>query len=558
MSANLEAVHLHPENVSVSRSSADHLDEENGSESVKPVTDAGTCVENSGLKGGEYMVSDGKYVEHATLDVKECVQEYKTEYKVNDLVWGKVSGHPWWPGQIFEPSAASRKAKKHCKIDNYLIAYFGDHTFAWNDASRIKPFRIHFEQLEKQSHSEIFCQALGSALDEVSRRVELGLSCPCLPNEVLTKIKTQTVVNRGVRKESSQRDGSDDLSTSSSFDPQLLIHHLKSLAITQCNDGGGCADRLGFVVTKAQLLAFNRWKGYDELATIRECGELLEINDDMSGMPSLTVEPKQHFEGNEFLQKKLKLEKSSWKTATLSSGNFKKRKENDQVEVNEVIKKFKHSNGGNNESKLSPKKLLFGIGERIQRAAIQLGGSSPVLKSHTELPPLNEVLSKLSSAATDPMNSNTLAGPFFSFFIDFRDSFLKLSDFRGHEKGSEKSEEPSGHVVMECDSEDPSGTVGKGDVEEESSPTALILNFRDSESVPLGGELNKAFSRFGPLDELLTEAKGKKRKSAKVVFKKRADAESAFSNADKFSTLGPSLISYRLNYLSKGRKSEGF
>ncbi|KAK9919260.1 hypothetical protein M0R45_027869 [Rubus argutus] len=30
----------------------------------------------------------------------------KPGFQVSDLVWGKVRSHPWWPGQICDPSAS--------------------------------------------------------------------------------------------------------------------------------------------------------------------------------------------------------------------------------------------------------------------------------------------------------------------------------------------------------------------------------------------------------------------------------------------------------------------
>ncbi|KAK7345602.1 hypothetical protein VNO77_16208 [Canavalia gladiata] len=181
-------------------------------------------------------------------------------FSVADLVWGKVTGHPWWPGQIFDSSAASEKAKRHLKEDSYLIAYFGDQTFAWNDASMIKPFQVNFSQMEKQTNLENFHHAVDRALDEVSRRVEFGLSCPCMPEEMFLKLKTQVISNAGIRKQSSIRNGGDRFINATSFEPMKLVNFVKSLAQTPLVE-----DRLNFVIARAQLLAFYRSKGYSQL-----------------------------------------------------------------------------------------------------------------------------------------------------------------------------------------------------------------------------------------------------------------------------------------------------
>jgi len=197
------------------------------------------------------------------------------EFSVSDLVWGKVRSHPWWPGQIFDPSDASEKAMRYHKKDCYLVAYFGDRTFAWNEASLLKPFRSHFSQVEKQSNSEVFQNAVDCSLEEVSRRVELGLACSCLPKDAYDEIKCQVVENTGIRPEASTRDGVDKDMSADLFQPDKLVDYMKALA--QSPAGG--ANRLEFVIAKSQLLAFYRLKGYSELPEYQFCGGLLEKSD---------------------------------------------------------------------------------------------------------------------------------------------------------------------------------------------------------------------------------------------------------------------------------------
>ncbi|KAK8611107.1 hypothetical protein V6N13_131170 [Hibiscus sabdariffa] len=196
--------------------------------------------------------------------------EDEDELSVSDLVWGKVRSHPWWPGQIFDPSDASEKAVKYHKKDTYLVAYFGDRTFAWNEASVLKPFRPHFSQIEKQSNSESFQNAVDCALEEVSRRTELGFACSCIPQDVYDRIKFQKVENAGIRQESSIRDVVDKSFSASSFEPDKLVDYMKALAESPAAGG----DRLDLVIAKAQLLAFYRLKGYHQLPEFQSCGDL--------------------------------------------------------------------------------------------------------------------------------------------------------------------------------------------------------------------------------------------------------------------------------------------
>lgn len=202
--------------------------------------------------------------------------ENEGEFSVSDLVWGKVKSHPWWPGQIFDPSDSSEKALKYKKRDRFLVAYFGDRTFAWNDASQLKPFRTHFSLIEK-GNSEAVHNAVNSALEEVSRRVELGLACSCTANDS-DKIKFQAVQNAGIRQESSRRYGVDESTSATSFQPDEIVKYIKALA--RFPSGG--ADQLELVIAKAQLLVFYRLKRYPFLPEFQSCGELLEDNAEIS------------------------------------------------------------------------------------------------------------------------------------------------------------------------------------------------------------------------------------------------------------------------------------
>ncbi|CAL5207213.1 unnamed protein product [Lathyrus oleraceus] len=168
-------------------------------------------------------------------------------YRVSDLVWGKVRGHPWWPGQIYDPSIASEMAKSYWEENCYLIAYFGGQKFAWNEVSMIKPFHKHFSEMAKQTGCESFRFAVDCALEEASRRVAFGLSCSCMPEEVSSNLKTQVVANGEICKQS--------------FEPAELVSFVQSLAQSPLNE----FDRLDLVNARGQVSAFYRSKGYSQL-----------------------------------------------------------------------------------------------------------------------------------------------------------------------------------------------------------------------------------------------------------------------------------------------------
>ncbi|KAI4339234.1 hypothetical protein MLD38_024195 [Melastoma candidum] len=97
----------------------------------------------------------------------------------------------------------------------------------------------------KQGNSESFQNAVGCALEEVSRREELGLACSCLSVDVLDEIKVQT-----------QR-----------------IYPVSKRISSKSSSG---ADRLGLVIAKAQLLVIYRHKGFNRLPEFQSFGDLEE------------------------------------------------------------------------------------------------------------------------------------------------------------------------------------------------------------------------------------------------------------------------------------------
>ncbi|KAK3038404.1 hypothetical protein RJ639_030570 [Escallonia herrerae] len=616
---------------------------------------------------------------------EERRDEKDGEFHVSDLVWGKVRSHPWWPGQIFDTSAASKKAMKYSKKHGFLVAYFGDQTFAWNDASRIKPFRMHFSEMGKQSNSDTFWHAVNSALDEVARRVEFGLACSCLSDEAYGKIKTQVIANAGICKESNRRDGGDSFSSAVSFMPEKFIHYLKALA----HAPSGGTDRLEFVIARAQLLAFNRWKGYDQLLVVRLRHGSLE---NAADIPALVTEKnsdtvpasKDEEQASSGKGKSHVQNSSSRKRKQVSSNSgFPNKKERclldllsnsssslaEKAEENASGKIFPLSSGKkrkagefkSNDSKVSSRKTgispgtvdgssprrLLKIGERISRIASQFSGSSPVSpvlkfngkKSQKNIgdnsrnparappqvsapntkksgrvmvvpekyPPVREMLSQLCLAATDPLSGYGVLISIARFFPDFRNSICLENSYLQNDKGSNgkvsakqrvknltKSEHtetfgfegmedsywtdriiqsnPEEQVLFETEAaaegvltaeraaldSSPKSEfkqkaavpnlgpeAGKDEKSIEYSPTVLILNFKDLDSLPSKENLNQIFTRFGPLIESETEVL-KKRKRAKVVFKRSCDADTAFSSAGKFETFGPSLVTYTL------------
>ncbi|XP_031282967.1 uncharacterized protein LOC116141627 isoform X1 [Pistacia vera] len=386
-------------------------------------------VEEPDSEQGAIHGAEEKFVKRTTVKAGNLVKSHQASYQLSledkgefdvfDLVWGKVRSHPWWPGQIFDPSDASEKAMKYYKKDCFLVAYFGDRTFAWVDASQLKPFYSHFSQVEKQSNAEVFQNAVNCTLEEVSRRVELELACSCIPKDAYDDIRLQIVENAGIRQESSVRDGVNEFAGVQSFQPDKLVEYMTALA--QSPSSG--ADRLELVVSKAQLLSFYRLKGYYQLPEFQFCGGLVENGVDAfhfeDKMDATTfskddelIHSGQEISGTQrssYHKRKHNLKDSIYprkerSLSELMSGSFDSL-DDDEFGTSKVVspssgKRRKVVDSTGDDSLQDVRKTIslakvsatqshvpkpsFKIGECIRRVASQMTGSPSILKSNSE------------------------------------------------------------------------------------------------------------------------------------------------------------------------------
>lgn len=448
---------------------------------------------------GEDKVINGGSVESGSSSIVqqpsyELPPEDEGVFSVPDLVWGKVKSHPWWPGQIFDFTDASEKAMKHHKKDCYLVAYFGDRTFAWNEASTLKPFRTHFSQMEKQGNAETFQNAVNCALEEVSRRVGLGLACSCIQKDLCNRIKYQIVENAGIRLESNRREGVDESTSARFFQADKLIEYVKALA----GSPSGGSDHLELVIAKAQLLAFCRFKGFSSLPEFQFCGDLVE-NDTAGPRFQDDVYPGEMIEHTSPLSKDDEQTASGQETLKAHNSSYhNKRKHNLRDSVHPKIKEKsltelmgsavdfpdddvpsgKRRKGADNHDDLTAidgrktisvakvsnvPKQSFKIGDCIRRVASQLTGS-PTAKGNservqkldgtsdrpvdgydvsvqssegrvidpTEYSSLDELLLQLQFIAQDPLKEYNFSNVIVNFFCDFRNSVVA-----GQQSGTE-------------------------------------------------------------------------------------------------------------------------
>ncbi|EYU39558.1 hypothetical protein MIMGU_mgv1a000539mg [Erythranthe guttata] len=447
-------------------------------------------------------------------------------FAISDLVWGKVRSHPWWPGQIFDPEDASENAAKYHKKDSYLVAYFGDRTFAWNDASVLRPFMSFFPQIEKRSSSETFQNAVECALEEVSRRVELGLACSCVPKDAYRRIEAQVVENTGIREESHRRYGVDHSTGAASFEPDKLLDY-KELA-----------DEMEYSPEDAE----------DESAASRK---RIATTEPLTTVPIPTSQtPKPSFKIGECIRRV-----ASQLTAATSS-----------VEKTTAV--------------VSPE--ASSVEEMLSQ--LQLVARDPK-KRHTFMKTIHNFFMgfrssiALNKRGRKKKSDSAVGGSGEEFeFDDVNDSYwtdrivhnypeeqLITTTNNNRENGAGSNfqlvtfdAEKSGKAIRKTNSRKRYSTgiypteateidEGVKRRKQESSPAELILNFAERKCVPSEINLNKMFRRFGPLMESETEV-DHETGCAKVIFKRGSDAEVARNSSEKFGIFGPVLVNYQIGY----------
>lgn len=549
------------------------LDEQKVDPSNLPLMDENIDVEEQETDGLEHTLEAKQWHETAVSLHQSCYfhpPENEGEFSVSDLVWGKVRSHPWWPGQIFDPSDASEKAMKYHKKDCFLVAYFGDRTFAWNESTVLKPFRSNFSQIANHTNSEAFNNAVHCALEEVSRRVELGLACSCIPHDFYDNIKCQIVENAGIKQESSKRHGIDKSASVNSFEPNKLVDYVRLLAKFPYGEG----DKMELTMAKAQLSSYGRYKGYRQLAEFQLCGDLLEADQVMND-------------------------------AMYIEDGSKKRKALDSISDGLEKRPSLHI------EPVPTAKSSFKVGACIQRVASQLTGPPSKGELADQVVGIAasdqaELLSQLHLAARDPMKGYNFLNTIIPFFNSHRAAVLNKArqnsiDARKRKISNENDPEEfefddvndsywTDRIIQNYPDEQLLQENQNGDgehqivaYEQDKQPvkptrrsnkkrffssnheieakeqtelierrrlnlaTEVLMKFTEGIYFPSEIHLNKMFKRFGPLMESETEV-DRQGGRARVVFKKCSDAEVAHSSAGKFNIFGSIVVNYELNY----------
>uniref|UniRef100_A0ACD5T9L1 Uncharacterized protein n=1 Tax=Avena sativa TaxID=4498 RepID=A0ACD5T9L1_AVESA len=449
-------------------------------------------------------------------------------FRVSDLVWAQLEGHPWWPGEIYDSSDASELALKHQKEDNHLVAFFGDGSFAWCDESQLMPFMENCSQMEKQGNSDAFTIAVNHALQELSRRILSATSCSCLPEELSDNGMSYVVENSGLKAgvTSSTVNKAEMLKH---FSPESLLRYVKSLAFSP-GKGGDLQD---LVIACSQLMSFYRSKGCPDFASFQTGSGWGESGIDSSSTKNVML--------GETVTNQVQPDHVKPKRGR---GRPRKPKPDANLELmeNEPIgKKSAKRRRAKRHHGVNPEDLL---GDLCSTSAAPMDGSGTAIKVETTDHMQDAYWSGLS-LHTIPIHSLKEANgktrprrrrrPTWRVSAPSSDLSPPVQNIQPGTLGHNREIQVIKRSIIHVDEK----------MVHEVKPTALVLIFGRSTDLPLEMDLIRMFSLYGPLKETETEVH-RNTNTVKVVFKKRVDAERAFSAAGKFGSFGPSLRSFRL------------
>ncbi|XP_058107523.1 uncharacterized protein LOC131251060 [Magnolia sinica] len=88
-------------------------------------------------------------------------------FGIGDMVWAKAFPHTWWPGRILR--------KVGCRA---LVSFFGGEKSGLFLESEVRGFEENYLALSRMAGGKLL-DVIGCALEELGRRADLELTCPC-------------------------------------------------------------------------------------------------------------------------------------------------------------------------------------------------------------------------------------------------------------------------------------------------------------------------------------------------------------------------------------------
>ncbi|CAG9839083.1 unnamed protein product [Diabrotica balteata] len=100
------------------------------------------------------------------------IADIDKEFAVQELVWAKMMGHPYWPAVIIDESEVNTARPPKIHKQFYPVQFLGEYANAWVESKFICPYAENKEKYYECSKNQLFLQALDEADEYVEKRKE--------------------------------------------------------------------------------------------------------------------------------------------------------------------------------------------------------------------------------------------------------------------------------------------------------------------------------------------------------------------------------------------------
>lgn len=111
-------------------------------------------------------------VPSSSSDVAPAFSSDSDEMAPSSIVWAKVKGFAWWPGQILEENHVPGNVLrvKPTSFKTLAVFFWGTYEYAWCATDMLRPFEEHYEELSKKNKKPAFVKGLKEARDPATRQ----------------------------------------------------------------------------------------------------------------------------------------------------------------------------------------------------------------------------------------------------------------------------------------------------------------------------------------------------------------------------------------------------
>uniref|UniRef100_A0A6P7G1Q4 Cytokine-like nuclear factor N-PAC n=1 Tax=Diabrotica virgifera virgifera TaxID=50390 RepID=A0A6P7G1Q4_DIAVI len=100
------------------------------------------------------------------------IADIDKQFAVQELVWAKMMGHPYWPAVIIEESEVNTARPPKIHKQFYPVQFLGEYANAWVESKFICPYTENKDKYYECSKNQLFLQALDEADEYEEKRKE--------------------------------------------------------------------------------------------------------------------------------------------------------------------------------------------------------------------------------------------------------------------------------------------------------------------------------------------------------------------------------------------------